>query len=44
MGKKGFVADYARLDTVADLFRQISYDERIRKNASLRAMEQPGFD
>jgi hypothetical protein len=29
---------------VADLFRQISYDERIHKNESLLAMQQPRFD
>jgi ubiquinol oxidase len=38
-----FAADYARLDTVADLFRQISYDERIHKQESLAAMQRPRF-
>jgi hypothetical protein len=38
-----FAGDYARLDTVADLFRQISYDERIHKQESLAAMERPRF-
>jgi ubiquinol oxidase len=27
-----FAADYAELGSVADLFRQISYDERVHKN------------
>jgi hypothetical protein len=35
--------DYARLDSVADLFRQISYDERIHKEESLAAMREPRF-
>ncbi len=38
-----FAADYARLDTVADLFRQISYDERIHKLESLSDMQRPRF-
>ncbi len=38
-----FAADYARLDSIADLFRQISYDERIHKLESLHAMNQPRF-
>jgi ubiquinol oxidase len=38
-----FADDYARLDSVADLFRQISYDERIHKDESIAAMSQPRF-
>ncbi|MDQ6615898.1 MAG: hypothetical protein M3083_14470 [Actinomycetota bacterium] len=38
-----FAADYARLDTVADLFRQISFDERVHKQESLAAMKRPRF-
>jgi ubiquinol oxidase len=38
-----FANDYARLDSVADLFRQISYDERIHKEESLAAMCEPRF-
>lgn len=38
-----FADDYARLDSVADLFRQISYDERVHKQESLAAMDQPRF-
>ncbi len=38
-----FAADYASVDSVADLFRQIGYDERIHKNESLAAMVQPRF-
>lgn len=35
--------DYARVATIADLFRQISYDERVHKDASVVAMKQPRF-
>ena len=38
-----FADDYAKLDTVADLFRQISYDERVHKDESVAAMGQPRF-
>jgi ubiquinol oxidase len=38
-----FAADYAALDSVADLFRQVSYDERIHKDESIAAMAQPRF-
>ena len=38
-----FAADYAQLESVADLFRQIGYDERIHKQESLEAMGQPRF-
>jgi ubiquinol oxidase len=38
-----FAADYATLDSVADLFRQISFDERIHKDESIAAMAQPRF-
>jgi ubiquinol oxidase len=38
-----FAADYASLDSVADLFRQISYDERVHKDESIAAMTQPRF-
>lgn len=38
-----FAADYGLLDSVADLFRQISYDERIHKLESEVAMGQPRF-
>jgi ubiquinol oxidase len=41
--ESAFAADYARLDTVADLFRQISYDERVHKQESLEAMAHPRF-
>jgi ubiquinol oxidase len=41
--ESAFAADYARLDTLADLFRQISYDERIHKNESIAAMKRPRF-
>jgi hypothetical protein len=41
--KSIFADDYARLDTVADLFRQISYDERSHKNESIEAMGRPRF-
>ncbi|MDQ6837034.1 MAG: hypothetical protein M3137_01495 [Actinomycetota bacterium] len=38
-----FAADYARLETLSDLFRQISYDERVHKLDSLLAMQRPRF-
>ncbi|MGH9069331.1 MAG: alternative oxidase [Acidimicrobiales bacterium] len=38
-----FADDYARLDSLADLFRQISYDERVHKRESLDAMAQARF-
>jgi ubiquinol oxidase len=36
--ESAFAGDYASLDSVADLFRQVSYDERIHKNDSVTAM------
>lgn len=38
-----FKADYADLATVADLFRQIGYDERVHKRKSLDNMTKPRF-
>jgi hypothetical protein len=38
-----FAADYAELDTVADLFRQIGYDERLHKQESAARMGEPRF-
>ena len=38
-----FAADYATLDSVADLFRQIGYDERVHKEESLARMREPRF-
>jgi ubiquinol oxidase len=38
-----FATDYASVDSVADLFRQIGYDERVHKEESLVAMTQPRF-
>jgi ubiquinol oxidase len=38
-----FAGDYASLDSVADLFRQISFDERVHKEESIAAMTQPRF-
>lgn len=38
-----FIADYARLDTLADLFQQVGYDERIHKEESVEAMRRPRF-
>jgi ubiquinol oxidase len=39
-----FADDYAHLATIADLFRQISYDERVHKEESVAAMQRPRFD
>jgi hypothetical protein len=36
-----FATDYAQLATVGDLFRQISYDERVHKDESVSEMRQP---
>ncbi|HLH45531.1 MAG TPA: alternative oxidase [Acidimicrobiales bacterium] len=41
--ESAFAADYGRIGTVADLFRQISYDERVHKQESVDAMAQPRF-
>ncbi len=38
-----FADDYARVGNVADLFRLISYDERVHKDESVAAMAQPRF-
>ena len=38
-----FAADYADLESVADLFRQIGYDERVHKEESLARMNEPRF-
>jgi len=38
-----FAADYADIATVADLFRQIGYDERVHKEESLTRMREPRF-
>ncbi len=38
-----FAKDYGQFATVADLFRQISYDERVHKEASLVHMAEPRF-
>lgn len=37
-----FADDYARLDSVSDLFRQISFDERVHKEESVAAMNRLG--
>jgi ubiquinol oxidase len=39
-----FADDYAHLDSLADLFRQIGYDERVHKQESLAAMHRPRFN
>jgi ubiquinol oxidase len=41
--QSAFAHDYGPVTTVADLFRQISYDERIHKEESLARMNQPRF-
>jgi ubiquinol oxidase len=38
-----FAEEYGRFDTLADLFRQIGYDERMHKLESLEAMDAPRF-
>lgn len=39
-----FAADYAALENLADVFRQISFDERVHKDESVAAMSRPRFD
>ena len=41
--ESAFADDYAHVDTVADLFRLISYDERVHKEESLAALRRPRF-
>ena len=41
--ESAFADDYAKLDSVADLFRQIGYDERVHKEESLARMREPRF-
>jgi ubiquinol oxidase len=41
--ESAFADDYAHLGTVADLFRQIGYDERVHKQESLARMGAPRF-
>jgi ubiquinol oxidase len=41
--RSSFAADYGELATVADLFRQIGYDERAHKDESLARMAEPRF-
>ncbi len=38
-----FAADYGRFDSLADLFRQIGYDERTHKQESLERIEHARF-
>ncbi len=38
-----FAGDYGRYDSLADLFRQIGYDERLHKLESESRMEEPRF-
>ena len=41
--ESAFADDYAKVGTIADLFRQISYDERVHKEESLARMREPRF-
>jgi hypothetical protein len=41
--ESAFAADYGEVDSVADLFRQIGYDERVHKQESLARMHEPRF-
>jgi ubiquinol oxidase len=41
--ESAFAADYAHVATTADLFRQISYDERVHKEDSVARMAEPRF-
>ena len=39
----GFHADFGHYESLADLFRQIAYDERLHKLQSEAAMKRPRF-
>ncbi len=39
-----FSSEYARFDSLADLFRQIGHDERVHKEESLRHIAAARFD
>ena len=39
-----FTEEYGRFDSLADLFRQIGYDERMHKEESIAAMAHPRFE
>ena len=41
--ESAFAADYSRVTTLADLFRQISYDEQVHKAESVAHMREPRF-
>jgi hypothetical protein len=41
--ESAFAENYAPVSTVADLFRQISYDERVHKDESLARLTEPRF-
>jgi hypothetical protein len=41
--ESSFAQNYAPVGSVADLFRQISYDERVHKEESLARMAEPRF-
>jgi ubiquinol oxidase len=41
--ESAFAKDYGPVSTVADLFRQISYDERVHKEESVASMSEPRF-
>jgi hypothetical protein len=41
--ESAFADDYAHLESVADLFRQIGFDERVHKDEGLARMGEPRF-
>ena len=39
-----FAEGYGVCDSLADLFRQIGHDERVHKQESIAAMDEPRFE
>jgi len=39
-----FAKEYGVFDSLADLFRQIGHDERVHKEESIAAMDEPRFE
>ena len=39
-----FAEGYGVFDSLADLFRQIGHDERVHKQESIAAMDEPRFE
>ena len=42
--ESAFAEEYGRFDSLADLFRQIGYDERVHKEESLARIDSARFE